>query len=384
MACDDAVHGFTLWLDRNRTVFPVVGVAGDPSAHGAIVITAIALGCYATLVGVCAPRVLPRRWPGTRVPRSTIALLMVLAWSLPFSVISAGLALGVTLLDALSRLDPTVDRCADQLPINDESPIAPMLGSVSIAVVAALLLRLGYCVLATYLTSRRTSREHAATLRLCGWTDQIVDATVIEHDRPASYCLPGRRGRIVITSQAVRLLSPDQLGAVLAHERAHQRGRHHLLLGLAAALRRSFPWLKMLSYAEHEVRRLVELIADDVAARDHGRLTVASALATIGTGHAPGGALAVAGVEESGTLARIVRLASPATRMTRLATAFTAVGVAAAVALPFALFAFSVAVLMRHCPPSADDESLAPRTVVRIESADGPPPPAFTASAAGA
>ena len=363
-----------------------MGVTGGPSAHGAIMITAIALGCYATLVGVCAPRVLPRRWPGTRVPRSTIALLMVLAWSLPFSAISAGLALGVTLLDALSRVDPAVDRCADQLPINDESPIAPMLGTLSIAVASAVLLRVGYCVLATYLTSRRRSREHAATLRLCGWTDQILDATVIEHDRPASYCLPGRRGRIVITTQAVRLLSLDQLGAVLAHERAHQRGRHHLLLGLAAALHRSFPWLKMLSYTEHEVRRLVELIADDVAARDHGRLTVASALATIGTGHAPGGALAVAGVEESGTLVRIVRLASPAARMTRRGTVFTAIAVVAAVALPVALFAFSVAVVMRHCPPSTDDESLAPRMVVRIDdSADAlPPQPALTASAAGA
>jgi hypothetical protein len=72
--------------------------------------------------------------------------------------------------------------------------------------------------------------------------------------------------------------------------------------------------------------------------------------------------------------------------MTRRGTALTAVAVAAAVALPFALFAFSVAVLMRHCPPSADDESLAPRAIVRIDdSADAlPPRPALTASAAAA
>lgn len=329
-------------------------------------ITAIAVLCYAVTVGLVMPRVLPRLWPADRAPRCKIALLLILGCSLPLAAITAGLAVGLALLDLLSRTDSAADNCADRLPINDESPIGPLVGVIGIAVAAAIFLRVGYCVLATYFVARLRSRQHAAALELLGWTDRVLDATVIEHEQAASYCLPGRHGPIVVTSEAVRLLTREQLDAVLAHERAHQRGRHHLLLGLIASLRRAFPWLRMLRCTEEEVRRLVELLADDVAARDHGRRTVASALTVIGTGHVPGGALGASGPAESGALARITRMLYPVTRMNRRRAALTVAAVAAIVALPFALATCSIAVLMHHCPPSTDNESQSPNAVVRV------------------
>jgi Zn-dependent protease with chaperone function len=46
------------------------------------------------------------------------------------------------------------------------------------------------------------------------------------------YCVPGRLPTIVVTTGALAVLEPEQLAAVLAHERAHLAGRHHLLLAV--------------------------------------------------------------------------------------------------------------------------------------------------------
>ena len=340
---------------RRRRVRPRAAV-GAQLSRGAAVITAAALGGYALAVGLGAPRVLPRLALGDRAPRRTIALLLILCYSLPLSAITGGFALGITMLDSLARIDPAIDNCADQLPVNDESPLAPILGTLGLSVAGLIALWIGYCLAATYAAAFVGSRAHASVLRLCGQPHSRLGAVVIQHDQAACYCLPGRNGRIVVTSKAVQLLTADQLAAVLAHERAHQRGRHHVLLGLTDALRRAIPRARLIRYTGQEVRRLVELIADDTAAREHGRGTVAGALAVIGTGHVPGGTLA-AGAGE-GALARITRMARPAPRLKRRPAALGALAVVAALLLPAVLAAVSIGVLMRHCPASRDNESL--------------------------
>jgi hypothetical protein len=165
-------------------------------------ITELALGCYLTLVGVGAPRALPHCWPGERAPRRTVALLLVLAYSLPLSAIGGGLALGLTLIHRLAGNDPAVDGCADRLPIHDESPVPALLGGFGMAVAGLLVLRVGGCVLASVVNTRLRGRTHLAVLEVCGRTDRALGATVIVHAQAASYCLPGRRGRIVVTSSA--------------------------------------------------------------------------------------------------------------------------------------------------------------------------------------
>lgn len=319
-------------------------------------ITALALAGYALALTLGAPGALRRFALGDRAPRRTIALLLILSASLPLSAITGGLALGLTMLDSLSRVDPVIDNCADQLPVNDESPVAPMLGTMGITVAGLLVLWICYCLASTYVTAFVRARAHAAALRLAGRPDRVLDAIVVQHDRAASYCLPGRGGRIVVTSKAIQLLTAAQLDAVLAHERAHQRGHHHLLLCLTTALRRAVPRVRLVRYADEEVRRLVEVIADDTAARTHGRIAVASALAVIGTGHVPTGMLGANSGD--GALGRITRMAKPAARLERRPATLSALAVVASLVLPIVLAGVSIGVLIRHCPASTDKESL--------------------------
>jgi Zn-dependent protease with chaperone function len=205
-----------------------------------------------------------------------------------------------------------------------------MLGTMGITVAGLLVLWICYCLAATYITAFLRARAHAAVLRLAGRPDRVLDAVVVQHDRAASYCLPGRGGRIVVTSKAIQLLTPAQLDAVLAHERAHQRGHHHLLLCLTTALRRAIPRVRLVRYADEEVRRLTEVIADDTAARTHG----------------------------DGALSRITRMAKPAARLERRPATLSALAVVASVVLPIVLAGVSIGVLIRHCPASTDKESL--------------------------
>ncbi|WP_406859308.1 M56 family metallopeptidase [Streptomyces sp. HUAS MG47] len=101
---------------------------------------------------------------------------------------------------------------------------------------------------------------------------------VLEGERPDAYFLPGSTPQLVITTAALQRLKGRQLDAVLAHEEGHARARHDWLLHCAAALAGGFPGIPVFAAFRAEMHRLVELAADDVASRRHGRLTTALAL----------------------------------------------------------------------------------------------------------
>jgi hypothetical protein len=230
----------------------------------------------------------------------------------------------------------------------------PTLGAFGVLAATLLVVRIGGCLLAASLRARRIRRAHLSVLQLAGRPDETLHATILDHDQAASYCLPGRHSRIVVTSKAIQLLSAGQLDAVLAHERAHLAGHHHVLITLSSALHRAVPGVRMLAYTRQEVRRMVELIADDAAARGHGRLTVAAALAALGTGHVPGGVLGVA--DEQGALARITRMATPVAMMKRRQAVLSFFVLAAVVTAPLALGADGMDTLMTDFPAPAGDE----------------------------
>ena len=64
---------------------------------------------------------------------------------------------------------------------------------------------------------------------------------MIDYPAAAAYCLPGIRSQIVVSVGTLDLLAPAELTAVLAHERAHLRARHDLVLIPFTSLRRVFP-----------------------------------------------------------------------------------------------------------------------------------------------
>jgi Zn-dependent protease with chaperone function len=132
---------------------------------------------------------------------------------------------------------------------------------------------------------------------------------VLDAPQPAAYCVPGRPAAIVLTSGALAVLEPAQLGAVLAHERAHLAGHHHLLISLTRGLAASFPGVPLFTRGPAEVAGLAEMSADDAAARRTGRGALVAALLAMGTGTAvPAAALAAT----SGPVtARVNRLLDP-------------------------------------------------------------------------
>ncbi|WP_342634397.1 M56 family metallopeptidase [Streptomyces himastatinicus] len=145
------------------------------------------------------------------------------------------------------------------------------------------------------LRARRARSRHLGVLDLVGRRSAGLRATVLDHELPAVYCLPGRCPRVVVSTGALRVLSGAQLDAVLDHERAHIVGRHHLALAAAEAFARAFRWLPLARAAREQTAMLLEMAADDRALRRHPRETLATALYEMAAGRTPRGAFAAGG-----------------------------------------------------------------------------------------
>ncbi|MGP4050465.1 M56 family metallopeptidase [Streptomyces sp. 2A115] len=128
---------------------------------------------------------------------------------------------------------------------------------------------------------RRGWRDHVDALDLLARPFGDLPAVVLEHTTPAAYCVPTKGGRVVLTSGALRRLPPGTVAAVVAHEQAHLRGRHHLMAALAASLAGAFPYVPLFRLAGAAMAGLVELAADDHASRRCRRESVARALSVL-------------------------------------------------------------------------------------------------------
>jgi hypothetical protein len=168
-----------------------------------------------------------------------------------------------------------------------------------VAVAAGLLLAAALLAAqahSTWRLCRQRSRQRLL-LRLVARADARSHALVLDHPEAAAFYLPGPSRCVVISTGAIRALTETQLAAVLAHEHAHARGRHPLALAPFHARRRAIP-CRPVARAAACVGLLVEMCADDHAARRHGHGAVASALLRFPQPNdraAPPGALAAAG-----------------------------------------------------------------------------------------
>lgn len=109
-----------------------------------------------------------------------------------------------------------------------------------------------------------------------------IDVVFIDSDIPAALSFPGERARILVSSRLEDELTPIELRAVIEHERAHVTGRHGLVAQLAQLNRACLPRLLGAREFQRATALLVELIADDAAARVCGAASTASALARLG------------------------------------------------------------------------------------------------------
>lgn len=280
---------------------------------------ALALLALAAAVVVVSQRVLPGAGWVRRAPR-----LGVLAWQsasacVVGSVVLAGLVLAVPILPATGDVAGLLGACAFLVRDHYASPGGVAVGVAGLGVALAVLVRAGYVLAGETRAVRRARRRQREGLGLAAHRDVVPGAWVVDDDRPAVFCIPGTRPRVVLTSAALHALTPRQRELALAHEHAHLSGRHHLALGTATALRRAFAPLRFFAVAADEIATLVEMHADDRAARagrrSGDRRELAVALVRLAEGPRPAGTMGAGGA----ALQRVQRLvgadaALPATR----------------------------------------------------------------------
>jgi Zn-dependent protease with chaperone function len=208
------------------------------------------------------PRFLARSATALRYPAAALAL-----WQL------VGLASGVTAVAGLASLGSTQDGPLWMVP----------------AVAAA-----GYLLAVTGVVTVRTLRRrwrHRDLLDLVGDPlPEVAGGLVLASPAPMAYCLPGWRPRLVVTSGALATLPGPALSAVLAHERAHLRQRHDLLILPFVAWHAALPFLPGAGTARASVALLIEVLADDAARAAVGPAPLAHALRSVSVAQAGSGA----------------------------------------------------------------------------------------------
>jgi hypothetical protein len=306
-----------------------------------LVLAAVAIGLVPAATGLAAAR-----WPH-RSPAAAILLwqAMGLGWGVAAIGTLAGLGAATSpdgsgvLGDALSVLDRAVHDLVGEV---QPPGLVAALRLLCLGAAAALFMLLSWVLLAASGAVLRDRRRHRALLSLLAHGDpKVPGALVVDHPAAAAYCVPGLRSQIVISAGAIDLLDQAELAAVLAHERAHVRERHDLVLLPFTALGRAFPWSVSVQRAYAAVALLVEMLADDHALRQRPARELVTALIRVGAAGNPGApacALAAAGrVDDSGVTTRIERLLAPAPGLPLPALALVCGAAAALVIVPAAL-----------------------------------------------
>lgn len=291
---------------------------------------ALVLFAYAAALMLGAPLLARARWP-ERSPRLAIAAWQSVTASALLAVILGGLVLAVPTAGISGGLGALLRACAMALQVQYFSPGGAALSVTGLVLAAGVASRCLYTTASSVAHATLQRRTHRDALALIGRPAPAKPGViVIDDDALTAYCLPGRGARVVLTSSAVAALDPAELDAVLAHERAHIQGRHHWVLAGAEGAARAFPRVALFRVAQQQVARLVEMLADDRACREHDRLDIAAALIALGRDASPEAALAASGPSAPD---RIRRLISPARPLPRPAAA---VGVLLAVTVTVA------------------------------------------------
>ncbi|MFJ9683166.1 M56 family metallopeptidase [Streptomyces sp. NPDC101194] len=224
---------------------------------------------------------------------------------------------GATRFSAVSALGELVR------PLSDAAPV------VAVPLAAAALALLAGCTVAVARAAHRHWAELHRAARSPGCTEG--ELAVLRDSRPDAYALPGRPGtpgRIVVTTGMLRALDPAERDALLAHERAHLTGRHHLFIAAAEMAALCHPALRSL---RAPMRYALERCADEaaasavgdrrVAARAIGRAALAARAAEGAARPRPRAALAAAAGPVPRRVAALLGRSAPRPRVGRMAAA---------------------------------------------------------------
>jgi Zn-dependent protease with chaperone function len=313
-----------------------------------------ALLVYAAVLGLFGSRAARRDGWCAYAPRLGASLLLAASWSVLTALFLAGLTIALPGTALSSGLSSVLGACILRLRAAYVTPGGAAAAVAGLALSGTIAARVGWAFVHVVRTRHVEQRRQRTLLGLCGRQTADVDAVVVDEAQPAAYCVAGRDRMVVLTSGTLALLSPSQLAAVLAHEHAHLGARHHRLLAAAALAACAMPELPLLRELPRQVRRLLEMHADDVAARTHDPETLATALVAVATARsgAPstGTRSVVLAAADSDTALRIQRLLLPPLPVSPRRKRKVRLAVAALGLLPL-LVALAPAVVAVNQPP---------------------------------
>lgn len=227
---------------------------------------AVTLLLGTVVVALVAPRVL-----AVAAARGTDPTIVIVGWWLAIAGVLGTAVLGLALMTVPQAAADTplahlvrrawwyaVAGAPDLLPYRVAAWVAPVL-------IAAVAVRLLWTAVALRWRARRRTGHQLRFLRGLAeaGTSPAGDAVLwLRSDRPAAFSVGGRDGAVVLTDGLQARLADPGVQAVVAHERAHLRGRHHLLIAAAEVLARAFPAVRLLAEAPAALREQVELAAD--------------------------------------------------------------------------------------------------------------------------
>ncbi|GAB3835242.1 M48 family metalloprotease [Kribbella italica] len=281
-------------------------------------ITPILLAALALVLTGPAPALLARSsWP-YRIPRAAVALWQALSLAAVLAALGAGISLSYSTAGEPGepRFDPSSPR--------------DLAAAAVLALTALVAIRLAYAAGRVAVGTRARRKRHRDLVDVLATPDGLIPGLrVLAEETPLAYCLPALRGaRVVVSVGALDRLDDSELRAVLAHEQAHLRARHDLVLEAFTALHMAFPrWVRS-DVALEQARTLVELLADDDARRRNGPLPLARALVALAGSPAPAAGMAITSTAKSATVLRVQRLADPEPRFPLLSAATYATAVA--------------------------------------------------------
>lgn len=270
-------------------------------------ILALALLAYASAVGFLMPSVMRAMPILGRHPRLGIATWQGAQVGFVLSLVLAAAALVLPALsfgEGTAHLKQMFGLVITHLGRDPQRHPEQVVGLVAAAALTAFLISAwGRSIR----QAGHTRQEHRCILGMVSTRHPETGALVVESEIAAAYCLAGKQGTIVVTSAALHSLTDLELAAVLAHERAHLRGRHHWIKQSADGFARAFGRLPLSRVARVELARLIEMAADDAAVRASSATRLVSALLIMGSASLPPAGLAA---NEGVTTQRIRRLAA--------------------------------------------------------------------------
>jgi Zn-dependent protease with chaperone function len=164
--------------------------------------------------------------------------------------------------------------------------LLPDASAAAVAVLALASLSVAVLALGAHSLARQLLALRRFGARARPVDELVIDTTrvrLVDDPEPKAFCAGYLRPRVYLSTGALERLDADELRAVLAHERHHQRRRDPLRILIVHVLSDALFFVPVLRRLRRRYAALAELAADEAAVRAAGdRAPLASALLAFG------------------------------------------------------------------------------------------------------